>query len=58
MRKLDILKKICKRYGVSLLCLVLSVGVAVGGIVSYSRYVSGGNSSSSPVWVCSQDRES
>ena len=42
MRKLDILRKICKRYGVSLLCLVLSVGIAVGGTVSYSRYVSGG----------------
>ena len=36
------LKMIMKRYGVSILCLALSLGVAVGGTVSYSRYVAGG----------------
>ena len=42
MGKFAILKKLCTRYGMSLLCLALSLGVAISGTVSYSRYVAGG----------------
>ena len=41
MTKKAIIKKYMKQYGASVLCFLLSLGVAVGGTVSYSRYVSG-----------------
>ena len=39
--KKAMLKSVLKKYGASIVCLVLSLGIALGGTVSYSRYVSG-----------------
>ena len=42
MLKKAVVKKILKQYGASIVCLLLAFGVALGGTVSYARYVSGG----------------
>lgn len=42
MLKRAVVKKILKQYGASIVCLLLAFGVALGGTVSYARYVSGG----------------